>query len=91
VQLRYFGPRPLIEDNSVRSRATGTVNGRLGYKLTPKLRLALEVYNLTDRRDSAIDYYYQSRLPGEAAEGRMDIHFHPVESRSVRLNLVANF
>ena len=49
LQLRYFGPRPLIEDDSVRSKATGTVNGRLGYKISPKLRVALEVYNLTER------------------------------------------
>ncbi|MBC7452981.1 MAG: TonB-dependent receptor [Massilia sp.] len=91
VQLRYFGPRPLIEDNSVRSKATGTVNGRIGYKFSPKLRLAVEVYNLTNRRDSAIDYAYQSRLPGEAAEGKFDVHFHPIESRSIRANLIANF
>jgi outer membrane receptor protein involved in Fe transport len=91
LQLRYFGPRPLIEDDSVRSKATGTLNGRIGYKFSPKLRLSVEVYNLTDRRDSAIDYYYQSRLPGEGAEGAMDVHFHPIESRSVRVNLVANF
>ncbi|MDQ2988352.1 MAG: TonB-dependent receptor [Pseudomonadota bacterium] len=91
VQLRYFGPRPLIEDNSVRSKATGTINGRIGYKFSPKLRLAVELYNLTDRRDSAIDYAYQSRLPGEATEGKFDVHFHPIESRSVRANLIANF
>ena len=91
VQLRYFGPRPLIEDNSVRSKATGTVNARLGYKFSPKLRLAFEVYNLTNRRDAAIDYAYESRLPGEAAEGKFDVHFHPIESRSVRANLIANF
>ncbi|HEX8478908.1 MAG TPA: TonB-dependent receptor [Telluria sp.] len=91
LQLRYFGPRPLIEDDSVRSKATGTLNGRIGYKFSPKLRLSVEVYNLTDRRDSAIDYYYQSRLQGEGAEGAMDVHFHPIESRSVRVNLVANF
>jgi outer membrane receptor protein involved in Fe transport len=91
VQLRYFGPRPLIEDDSVRSKATGTINGRIGYKISPALRIALEVYNLTNRGDSAIDYYYQSRLPGEPAAGQMDVHFHPIESRSVRLNLVANF
>jgi hypothetical protein len=91
VQLRYFGPRPLIEDDSVRSKATGTINGRIGYKISPALRVALEVYNLTNRGDSAIDYYYQSRLPGEPAAGQMDVHFHPIESRSVRLNLVANF
>lgn len=91
LQLRYFGPRPLIEDDSVRSKATGTINGRVGYKISPKLRVALEVYNLTNRGDSAIDYYYQSRLPGEPAAGRTDVHFHPIESRSVRVNLIANF
>jgi len=91
LQLRYFGPRPLIEDDSVRSKATGTINGRIGYRISPTLRVALEVYNLTNRGDSAIDYYYQSRLPGEPAAGQMDVHFHPIESRSVRLNLVANF
>jgi outer membrane receptor protein involved in Fe transport len=91
LQLRYFGPRPLIEDNSVRSQATGTVNGRIGYKFSPRLRLTLEAYNLTNRRDSAIDYAYVSRLPGEPAEGKFDVHFHPIESRSLRLNLVANF
>jgi outer membrane receptor protein involved in Fe transport len=91
VQLRYFGPRPLVEDNSVRSSATGTVNARIGYKFSPKLRLALEVYNLSNRRDAAIEYAYQSRLPGEAAEGKFDVHFHPIESRSIRANLIANF
>ena len=91
VQLRYFGPRPLIEDDSVRSKATGTINARIGYKISPKLRVALEVYNLTNRGDSAIDYYYQSRLPGEPAAGTMDVHFHPIESRSLRLSLIANF
>jgi outer membrane receptor protein involved in Fe transport len=91
LQLRYFGPRPLIEDDTVRSKATGTVNARVGYKFSPKLRLAVEVYNLTNRRDSAIDYAYESRLPGEAAEGKFDVHFHPIESRSIRANLIANF
>ncbi len=91
LQLRYFGPRPLVEDNSVRSDSTATLNGRLGYKINPKLRLSFEVFNLTNRRDSAIDYAYVSRLPGEPAEGRFDVHLHPIESRSVRLNLIANF
>ncbi len=34
LQLRYFGPRPLIEDNSVRSSSTTLVAGRVGYKST---------------------------------------------------------
>ena len=91
LQLRYFGPRPLIEDNSVRSKSTATLNGRIGYKFNNKVTVNLEGYNLTNRKDSAIDYYYTSRLPGEIAGGVNDIHFHPIESRSFRINLIANF
>ena len=91
LQLRYFGPRPLIEDNSVRSKSTASLNGRIGYRLTPTVKLELEGYNLTNRRDSSIDYYYASRLPGEPAGGVDDIHFHPLESRSFRLTMVIDF
>ncbi len=91
LQLRYFGPRPLIEDNSVRSKATTTLNGRIGYRFTRALSLELEGFNLLDAQDSAIDYYYQSRLPGEPAEGVNDIQFHPIESRSVRATLAFSF
>ena len=91
LQWRYFGARPLLEDNSVRSRSTALVNGRIGYKLNPALTLALEGFNLGNRRVSAIDYYYTSRLPGEAAAGVDDVHFHPAESRSFRLSLNAAF
>ena len=90
LQLRYFGARPLLEDNSVRSKGTATLNGRIGYKFSPKLKLELEGFNLTNRKDSAIDYYYESRLKGEASS-KSDIHFHPIESRTFRLTLVANF
>jgi hypothetical protein len=89
LQLRYFGPRPLTEDNSVRSKSTATLNGRIGYKLNPKMRIELEGFNLTNRQDSAIDYYYESRLPNEPAVN--DIHFHPIESRSFRVTLTVNF
>ena len=99
LQLRYFGPRPLIEDNSVRSKSTATLNGRIGYKISPKVRITLEGYNLTNRKDNAIDYYYESRLTNEPRtfgadgfpNGTQDKHPHPIESRSFRVNLIANF
>jgi hypothetical protein len=91
LQLRYFGPRPLLEDNSVRSSKTATLNGRIGYKISPKMRVELEGFNLTNRTDAAIDYGYVSRLPGEPAGGVFDKHFHPIESRSFRATLLANF
>ena len=92
LQLRYFGPRPLIEDNSVRSQSTSTLNGRIGYKINPKMRVELEGFNLTNRQASAIDYFYASRLASEPqGSSTPDIHFHPVESRSFRVTLTANF
>ena len=90
LQLRYFGPRPLVEDNSVRSGSTLTWNGRIGYKVSANTRIELEGYNLTNRKSSAIDYYYESRLRGEPAPVA-DIHFHPTESRSFRLSLSHRF
>ena len=91
LQLRYFGPRPLIEDNSVRSASTTLAYARLAYQLNRKTRIALDVFNLFDKRASDIDYYYASRLPGEPVEGVNDRHFHPVEPRSVRLSLAYAF
>jgi outer membrane receptor protein involved in Fe transport len=90
LRLRYFGPRPLIEDDSVRSRPSLTLNGRVGYRLGKDMRIELEGFNLTNRRDSAIDYYYASRLPNEA-EAVDDIHFHPIEPRSFRLSFTKNW
>ena len=90
LRLRWFGPRPLVEDDSVRSQASVTLNGRLGYKLAKDLRLELEGFNLSNRRDSAIDYFYASQLKGETAPVE-DVHFHPIEPRSFRLTLVKNW
>ena len=90
-QLRYFGPRPLVEDSSVRSASTTLAYARLGYQLNRRTRLSLDVFNLFDKRASDIDYYYASRLPGEAVEGVEDRHFHPVEPRSARLTLAYAF
>jgi outer membrane cobalamin receptor len=90
LRLRYFGPRPLIEDDSVRSHASTTLNGRIGYRIAKDLRLELEGFNLANKRVSSIDYYYASQLRGEL-EPREDIHFHPLESGSFRLTLIKNW
>jgi outer membrane receptor protein involved in Fe transport len=90
LRLRYFGPRPLIEDNSVRSKPSTTINGRIAYRISKTMKVELEGFNLANRRDSAIDYLYASRLMNEVAavDG---IHFHPIESRSARLTLITNW
>jgi len=90
-RLRYFGPRPLIEDNSVRSEATILLSAMLGYEFNKTWTIQAELFNLLNRKDSAIDYYYTSRLPGEDTEGVNDIHFHPVEPISFRMSVTAKF
>lgn len=85
LRLRYFGPRPLVEDNSVRSAPSSTLSGRIGYRIGKDMQIELEGFNLSNRRDSAIDYYYESRLAHEA-QAVEDIHFHPIEPRSFRLS-----
>jgi len=87
VRWRYFGSRALIEDNTVRSQATSTLNGRIGYMFTNKIRAWLDVFNVFNSKSHDIDYFYVSRLPGEPAAGVADLHFHPVESRALRLSL----
>lgn len=90
-RLRYFGPRSLIEDNSVRSKPTVMLSAMLGYAFNKNWTVQAEMFNLINRKDSAIDYYYLSRLPGEDAAGINDTHFHPIESISFRMSLNAVF
>ncbi len=90
LRLRYFGARPLIEDDSVRSSTSTVVNARLGWRPTKRLELIADVINLFDREFSDIEYFYESQLRGEAAPVE-DIHFHPGEPRTVRLSLRYRF
>lgn len=90
ARIRYFGPRPLIEDGSIESKSSTVVNAALGMRLG-KLDLRLDVLNLFDSDDEDIAYFYASRLPGEPAQGVEDVHFHPIEPRTVRLHVSYGF
>ena len=91
ARLRYFGPRSLVEDDSVRSKATSLVNLEVGYRFSRGVRVAVDIFNLFDADHSDIDYFYTSRLPGEPGDGVDDFHFHPVLPRSARVNLIVGF
>jgi outer membrane receptor protein involved in Fe transport len=91
LRLRHFGPRTLIEDNSVQSKATKLVNLQAGYRLAKNVRVALDVFNVLNAADSDIDYFYTSRLPGEPLGGVDDIHTHPALPRTARFSLVVGF
>jgi hypothetical protein len=88
---RYFGPRPLIEDDSVRSLSSLIFNARAGYRFDNGLRVQLDVLNLFNAKTNQIEYYYLSRLPGEPIDGVADRHVHPAEPLAVRLTLAGRF
>ena len=88
---RYFGPRPLIEDDSVRSLQSLIFNARAGYRFDNGLKLQLDVLNLFNAQTNQIEYYYLSRLPGEPIGGVGDRHVHPAEPLAVRLTLAGRF
>lgn len=90
LRWRYFGPRPLVEDNSVRSSASNLVSLETGYQLSRAWRIKADLLNLFDSKSSDIEYFYTSRLQGEP-EAVEDTHFHPVEPLTVRIALVARF
>jgi hypothetical protein len=91
LRWRYFGPRPLVEDNSVRSPSSNLVNAEAGVQLSRIWRVKVDALNLFDSKSSDIDYLYTSRLPGEPAGGVDGIHFHPVEPFTFRVALLATF
>jgi len=90
LRLRYFGPRPLLEDGTVRSGPMTLVDARVGFRFSERWHAQLDIFNLFNSRAHQIDYYYPSQLANEVAPV-YDIHFKPVEPLSARLTLTASF
>jgi long-subunit fatty acid transport protein len=49
-RLRYFGSRPLIEDNSVRSDSSTLVNLQGSYQFNKNFQAQLELFNVFDQK-----------------------------------------
>jgi TonB dependent receptor/TonB-dependent Receptor Plug Domain len=81
--LRYIGPAPLTNDNTVRSSPSLTHNLRILKKINANLETTIDVLNLWDKKNADIQYYYASQAPGETSpvDG---LHIHPAEPRSFR-------
>ena len=89
LRVRYLGPGPLIEDNSVRSPSTTLVNAGIS-KDFGNFEIGLDILNLLDAKDYDMIYFYESQLAGEAAPVE-DIHFHPVHPQTFVLSLKAKY
>jgi len=66
LRYRYFGPRPLTEDNAFVSPATGLLSGRLGYRFDNGWRVQLDAFNLLNSRSDQITYAYGSLLKSDS-------------------------
>jgi hypothetical protein len=98
LRLRYFGPRDLTSDGIFRSNQTVMLNGELGYQIKKKWHVSAEFLNMLDRKDSDIDYAYESRvIPGITSGGTptgpsvFTRVAHPVEPFQVRFALGRSF
>lgn len=98
LRMRYFGPRALTEDDSVRSRASTLFNAEAGYRFNKNLSTKLEVLNLFGQKVNDIEYYYESCLASELnssacgatsanRDGVLDRHIHPTEPLELRASM----
>lgn len=96
ARLRYLGSHPLVEDNSVRGEATTLLNARVAW--TPQragllrgFEVHAELLNALGSDADDIDYYYETRLPGEPAGGVLGTNSRVVEPRQVRIGVTRRF
>ena len=87
--LRHFGSAPLIEDGSVTSNSTTTLNWG-GFYEAGRFRFGLEVLNLLNSRAPDISYFFESQLANENRPVA-DVHAHPLTPRQARLSLAVAF
>ena len=90
LRVRHFGERTLDSFDSVNSDSTTVTNLAVGYRWQ-NWSLTLDALNVLDSDDHDIDYFYASRLAGEPAAGVEDVHFHPIEPRTLRLGATYKF
>jgi len=90
LRLRYFGRRALDSWKQQQSDSSTVVNASYRYQWS-QWQVGVELLNLFNSTDSDIDYFYASRLAGEAEDGVEDRHSHPIEPRQLRLSLSYRF
>ena len=93
---RYLGPRPLVADASVFSRASMIFNGQVDVRVSRRVELGIQLFNITNRQYEDIAYYYPTRIrdprSGELEpSAQPDYVAHPGEPRSARVRAKLRF
>ncbi len=92
VRLRYLGPYPLIEDNSLRAKGEAMVNLRAAWK-TSHFTLYGELLNVLNDHGQDIVYFYGTHVegldpPGGVVDGRVS---RAEEPRTLRAGIKYQF
>lgn len=92
VRLRYLGPYPLIEDNSLRAQGETMINLRAAWKAT-HLTVYAELLNVLNDHGKDITYYYPTHVegpdpPDTEVDGRVS---RAEEPRTVRAGIKYQF
>jgi hypothetical protein len=95
LNYRYFGPRPLTEDESVLSSPVSSFSGMLSATIFENWNIRGEVYNILNSRLDRIQYYYPTRLKNESIGpvegGYNDRVVSPFPGRNFRISISHNF
>jgi outer membrane receptor protein involved in Fe transport len=91
LEYRYLSGFPLSTDDQIKGHGYGEWNGDVHYAIGGGWSTSLGVYNLTDKKANAAEFWYIDRLRGEPAAGVADIHAHPLEGISARFTIAKRF
>lgn len=92
LQWRALGKYPINDgEENPQDKGYSEINADIGYKVNPKLRLMLSVFNLTNTKADSAAYFYAARLKSEPADGIPDFQVHPLEPISVMFKATAYF
>lgn len=90
LSVNYLGPRPGVDEDSLRLRSSTLVNAQVSHKLSKTTRVTFDVFNVFDHRIGEVDQFALARVataPG-ATENYL---FHPAEPRGFRIGFRKTF
>ncbi len=97
IAERMLGSYPLTDGpSSPRAKGYSETNLDIGYKLTPKIKLQLSIFNLFNSRAYSAEYYYptditQAEVAKYGTSGVSDYQVHLLEPLSARFTLTTQF
>jgi outer membrane cobalamin receptor len=91
LQWRDLGPYPVVDgDEYPQDKGYSEFNLDVGYKVSPRLKVQLSVFNLFNTKANAAAFDYESQLT-PTSQPVTGLQVHPLEPISARLGVTAMF